>query len=725
MRGIKAETALVSLDLTTNCKQLYIMRPSILDPLFAPVTSLDGVGSKVGLLLGNLLGAGGEIDVPRVGALIFHLPHSLIDRRTRPGIAFAAGSIVTLDLVVDRHEPPPRGINRVPYKVYAHDETGEIALTFFRVKGNWLERALPVGEKVVVSGRVEWFNGRASMVHPDYMVLASKAEELPLVEPIYGLTAGLSSKILRKAILQAVSKVPELPEWIEPNLFKREMFPSFSQALIALHNPDSEADLALETPNRQRLAYDELLAGQLALALVRKNMKRSAGRVLQAEGKLADHVLNAFGHAMTAAQQRSTQEILADMAKPERMLRLLQGDVGSGKTIVALCALATAVEAGSQGALMAPTEVLARQHFATIKPLADKAGLRVDLLTGREKGKQRSQMMTRLKEGGVDILIGTHAIFQENVEFRDLGLAVVDEQHRFGVHQRLLIASKGEATDMLVMTATPIPRTLVLTHYGDMDVSRLDEKPVGRKPINTVAMPLGRIDDIIFRVGEAIKNGQKIYWICPLVEENEELDLTSVHQRHKILTERFGNAVGLVHGQMKGAEKDAAMAAFRDGETRVLVATTVIEVGVDVPDATIMVIEHSERFGLSQLHQLRGRVGRGDQASSCLLIYKEPLGEIARARLDVMRQTEDGFRIAEEDLKLRGEGEILGTKQSGAVGFRLARMEAHGHLLEAARDDARLVIETDPGLTTDRGAALRILLYLFERDAAIRLLQAG
>ncbi|MEM8541540.1 MAG: ATP-dependent DNA helicase RecG, partial [Pseudomonadota bacterium] len=480
-----------------------------------------------------------------------------------------------------------------------------------------------------------------------------------------------------------------------------------------------------ENPNRQRLAYDELLAGQLALALVRKNMKRSAGRVLQADGSLMQKVREAFGHALTGAQQRSIEEILSDMAKPERMLRLLQGDVGSGKTIVALCALATAVQAGSQGALMAPTEVLARQHFATIKPIADKVGLRIDLLTGREKGALRSEMMAKLAAGELDILIGTHAIFQEGVVFRDLGLAVVDEQHRFGVHQRLLIASKGEATDMLVMTATPIPRTLVLTHYGDMDVSRLDEKPIGRKPINTVALPLGRLGDIIVRVGEAMKTGQKIYWICPLVEENDELDLTSVQQRHKILAERFGNAVGLVHGQMKGAEKDAAMAAFRDGETRILVATTVIEVGVDVPDATIMVIEHAERFGLSQLHQLRGRVGRGAEASSCLLLYKDPLGEIARARIEVRRQSEDGFRIAEEDLKLRGEGEILGTKQSGAVGFRLARMEAHSHLLEIARDDARLVIETDPNLTTDRGSALRTLLYLFERDAAIRLLQAG
>lgn len=724
--GITVHLWFVSLDLSAISKQRYAMRPSILDPLFAPVTTLEGIGAKVAVLLANLLGNSGELTVPRVSALAFHLPYSLIDRRSRPGVAFAAGDgIVTLELHIDRHQPTPRGQPRVPYRVFGHDETGEIGLTFFRAKNNWLERALPVGEKVIVSGRVEWFNGRASMVHPDYMVLESKSHELPLVEPIYGLTAGLSSKILRKTVLQAVARVPDLPEWIDQNLLVREQFPGFKDAVERLHNPDNVADLSLDTLPRQRLAYDELLAGQLALALVRKTMKRSAGRKLVGTDVIKDRILDAFHYPLTGAQTRSINEIQKDMASNERMLRLLQGDVGSGKTIVALCALSTAVEAGTQGALMAPTEVLARQHYATIKPIAQSAGLRVDLLTGREKGAVRRDMLAALAAGDIDILIGTHAIFQEGVVFRDLGLAVVDEQHRFGVHQRLLLASKGQATDMLVMTATPIPRTLVLTHYGDMDVSRLDEKPVGRKPIKTVALPLGRIEEIIARMGNAIKEGQKIYWICPLVEENDDLELTSVEQRHKDLASRFGNDVGLVHGQMKGAEKDAAMAAFKSGETRILVATTVIEVGVDVPDATIIVIEHAERFGLSQLHQLRGRVGRGDRESSCLLLYKDPLGETSRARLDVMRQTEDGFRIAEEDLRLRGEGEVLGTRQSGMAGFRLARMEAHGHLLEIARDDARLIIHNDPKLETERGQALRTLLYLFERDSAIRLLQAG
>ncbi|WP_306025575.1 ATP-dependent DNA helicase RecG [Oceaniradius stylonematis] len=702
------------------------MRPSVLDPLFAPVTTLEGVGAKVGGLIALALGRGGDRGEPHVGALLFHLPHSVIDRSARPTIMAAVpGTIVTLTLHVDRHQAPPRGNRRVPYRVFCHDESGEIALTFFRAHGQWLERTLPVGETVLVSGKVEWFNGRASMVHPDHMVTEDEADSLPLIEPVYPMTAGLSGKVLRRAILQALDRMPDLPEWLDAALLARERWPAMAGALAAIHHPQSAADIGLETVNRRRLAYDELLAGQLALALVRARAKRTAGRSLSGDGSLVAAVTLAFGHPLTGAQQRSFDEIAADMAAPDRMLRLLQGDVGSGKTIVALMALARVVEAGMQGALMAPTEVLARQHMATIGPLAEKAGLRVAILTGRDKGARRAETLTALEAGDIDILVGTHALFQEGVTFADLGLAVIDEQHRFGVHQRLLLAQKGGGADMLVMTATPIPRTLVLTAYGDMDVSKLDEKPAGRKPVATVAMPIARLDELLNRIRTAVDEGRKIYWICPLVEDSEEVPVMSAEARHGELAGLFGDSVGLVHGRMAGPEKDAAMAAFKAGETRLLVATTVIEVGVDVPDATIMVIEHAERFGLSQLHQLRGRVGRGADASSCILLYGEPLGETARARLDVMRRTEDGFVIAEEDLRLRGEGELLGTRQSGTPGFTLARLEAHGDLLPVARDDARLVLETDPELVSERGKALRILLYLFERDAAVRLLGAG
>jgi ATP-dependent DNA helicase RecG len=458
---------------------------------------------------------------------------------------------------------------------------------------------------------------------------------------------------------------------------------------------------------------------------VRSRMRRLPGRSNAGDGRIAKRITAALPFGLTGAQARALDEIRRDLASDKRMLRLLQGDVGSGKTAVALLAMASAIEAGRQAALMAPTEILARQHFERIEPLARKAGLRVALLTGRDKGAERRRVLLGLAEGAVDIVVGTHALFQEDVAFRDLGLAVVDEQHRFGVHQRLALGQKGEAVDILVMTATPIPRTLALTYFGDMDVSVLDEKPPGRKPIATRLVSTERLQEVADAIGRAIKAGDRVYWICPLVAESEVVDLAAAEDRFAELRAVFGDAVGLVHGKLGPRERDAAMARFAAGETAILVATTVIEVGVDVPEATVMVIEHAERFGLAQLHQLRGRIGRGERASTCLLLYKGPLGPMAKARLEMMRETEDGFRIAEEDLRLRGEGEILGTRQSGLAAFRLARTDLDGDLLGAARDDARLTVERDPRLEGERGQALRVLLYLFERDAAVRLLGAG
>ncbi len=702
------------------------MRPSLLDPLFASITSLDGVGPKIAGLIENVVPADLSDRGARVGDLLFTLPQGVIDRRSRPGIAGSAqGAIVTLDLTVDRHQPPPRGNRSVPYRVHAFDGTGEIALTFFHAHAAWLEKALPVGEEVVVSGRMEWFNGRAGMVHPDHVALAAEAQSLPLVEPVYPLTAGLSAKVLRRAVAQALERLPELPEWQDAELMRRRSFPAFAEALTRLHDPRDPLDISPEGAAWRRLAYDELLASQVSLALVRARVRRLAGRPLTGDGRIEAAIRDALPYSLTGAQEQALAEIHADLEKPERMLRLLQGDVGSGKTVVALLAMARAAEAGAQAALMAPTEILARQHLSTIAPLAKRAGLTVAVLTGREKGRERQAVLDGLADGSIHIAVGTHALFQDSVSFRDLALAVVDEQHRFGVHQRLAISAKGDAPDLLVMTATPIPRTLVLTAFGDMEVSRLTEKPAGRRPIRTVTLPMERLGELVGRIRDAVADGQKIYWICPLVEESEESDLTSAEERAETLRQAFGPQVGLVHGRMKGAEKDAAMRAFKAGETRVLVATTVIEVGVDVPDATIIVIEHAERFGLAQLHQLRGRVGRGDKPSSCVLLYKEPLGETGKRRLSVMRETEDGFLIAEEDLKLRGEGEVLGTRQSGTPGFQLARMEFHADMLEVVRDDARLLLARDPDLASPRGEAVRMLLYLFGRDEAVRLLRAG
>ncbi|MDO9415439.1 ATP-dependent DNA helicase RecG [Pararhizobium sp.] len=701
------------------------MRPAILDPLFAPLSSLPGIGPKMGDLYARLLGRE-NIEDCRVIDLIFHAPHSLIDRRNQPGIALSPqGAIVTITGRVDRHQPPPRGKSNLPYRVFLHDDTGELALTFFRAKGNWLEKALPIDETVIVSGKVDWFNGRPSMVHPDYMVRAAEAENLPMVEPVYGLTAGLSGRNLRKSIETALPRIPHFPEWADEALARKQSFLTVEDSFRALHDPRDAADLDPQAPARRRLAYDEFLAGQLSLSLVRQRLRKVAGTPVHATGLLSGPVVKALPFSMTASQSAAIADILKDMSGTDRMLRLLQGDVGAGKTVVALMAMLAAVEAGGQAVLMAPTEILARQHFATLSNMLAPTGLSIDVLTGRVKGRERDAIEQRIASGETKIVIGTHALFQDSVSYSNLMLAVVDEQHRFGVHQRLRLTAKGISPHMLVMTATPIPRTLVLAAFGDMDVSKLTEKPAGRKPIQTVIVPNERTGEIVERLRSAVAEGKKAYWICPLVEESEVSDLMSADERYQGLEKIFGPGVGLVHGRMSGPEKDAVMLAFKSGEVRVLVATTVVEVGVDVPDATIMVIEHAERFGLAQLHQLRGRVGRSDEASTCILLYKGPLSENGRARLAILRDTEDGFVIAEEDLKLRGEGELLGTRQSGTPGFRIASLEAHGDLLEIARKDAAYIIERDPELTGERGTALRTLLYLHRRDEAIRFLRAG
>jgi ATP-dependent DNA helicase RecG len=681
------------------------------------VTSLSGIGARFAKLIEKLAG-------DKVASLCWHLPTGLIDRRFAPKLADAPeGPIVTLTLRVDGHVKP--GSPRQPYKVRCRDETGFIHLVFFNARPDYLQKALPVGEVRIVSGRVERYNAELQMTHPDYIVPTSELGSVQKVEPVYPLTAGLTPKVLGKAIREALARAPELPEWIDPAYLKQQGWAPWRAALHTAHQPQGEHDLALDTPARQRLAFDELLANQLALALVRTRHRRLAGRRVVGTGRLQTKAIAALPFALTPSQKRSVAEIQADMASETRMLRLLQGDVGSGKTVVALLAMLTAAEAGCQAALLAPTEILARQHFATIEPLAAAAGIQVGLLTGSDKAKARDAVLSGLAAGEIALAVGTHALFQEAVEFRDLALAVIDEQHRFGVHQRLTLASKGQGTDVLVMTATPIPRTLMMTAYGDLDVSRLLEKPAGRQPIDTRALPLERLDEVVSAVDRAVRTGARVYWVCPLVEESEAVDLAAADERHAHLAQRFGPRVGLVHGRMKTAEKDKVMAEFSAGERQILVATTVIEVGVDVPAATVMVIEHAERFGLAQLHQLRGRVGRGKQRSTCLLLYQPPLGEAAKARLNVLRETDDGFRIAEEDLRLRGAGELLGTRQSGMPEFHLADLAAHGNLLAAARDDARLILERDPELSSPRGEALRTLLYLFERDAGIRALRSG
>ncbi len=699
------------------------MRSPLLNPLFASAASLPGVGEKTVKLLDRLLS--GSAAGARVIDLLFHLPYAAIDRRNRPKIAEAPlGTVVTLQVRVAEHRPPPPRSNS-PYKVLVEDETGDVLLVFFLANPQWIERSLPAGATRWVSGKLELWDGHRQIVHPDRVLDSGGLAKMLPVEPVYPSTEGLLQGALGRAAQAALAKIPPLPEWHDEETLRRLGLPSFAGALGALHRPAAPEDVAPQSVPRMRLALDELLASQLALALVRAKFRRASGRATRGDGRLKNKITAALPFTLTASQVRALAEIEADLAAPTRMLRLLQGDVGAGKTLVALLAMALMAEGGRQSALMAPTEILARQHFQTLARFGAAAGLRVAILTGRDTTAERARTLSGLADGSIDIVAGTHALFQEEVAFRDLGLAVVDEQHRFGVHQRLALGRKGEAADMLVMTATPIPRTLVLTYFGDMDVSNLREKPAGRQPVETRAMPLERMDELLARLKQALASGARAYWVCPFVEGSETLDVAAAEERFSELQKVFGAKVGLVHGKIKGREKDAAVAAFAEGRIQILVATTVIEVGVDVPQATIMVIEHAERFGLSQLHQLRGRVGRGKGRSSCILLYKSPLGGAAKARITIMRETNDGFRIAEEDLRLRGEGEVLGARQSGMPGFRLADLSVHAPLLSLAREEARRIATGNPRLEGERGKALRLLLNIFERGEAIRLLSAG
>ncbi|QDY70253.1 ATP-dependent DNA helicase RecG [Qingshengfaniella alkalisoli] len=693
-------------------------RPQILFPLFSALTSLDGVGPKTAQLLPNL-----GVEKPR--DLLFNLPEGGIDRRKRDSVqGLPDGTTVTVEIeILSHHAPSGKGR---PYRIVTQDSQTTLTLIWFHARAAYLENLLPLGARRVVSGKLELFEGHAQMAHPDYVVVPDQVADIPDYEPVYPLTAGLTRKAAIKAVGSALDKAPDLPEWIDAEFLRRKEWPAWRDALQAAHHPQHTDDLARNAPARARLAYDEFFANQLTLSLARARVRRAQGRVTRGDGSLQRKVVDRLGYALTGAQLRSAQEIAADLASDRKMYRLLQGDVGSGKTLVAFLSLLVAVEAGGQGVLMAPTEILARQHLESLQPLAQDAGVRLDILTGRDGGATRASKLKDVADGQIDVLVGTHAVFQADVTFHDLRLAVIDEQHRFGVQQRLDLGAKGQATDVLVMTATPIPRSLALTNFGDMDLSVLDEKPPGRTPVETALVSADKFDQVIARLRQAVIDGRQAYWVCPLVDDSETRDLVSAEDRFKRLRAALGDeVVGLVHGQMPTEQKDAAMEAFTSGKTRVLVATTVIEVGVNVPSASIMIIEHAEIFGLAQLHQLRGRVGRGAEKSTCLLLYHPPLSQSGTRRLTLLRDTEDGFRIAEEDLAMRGAGDLLGTAQSGLPRFRIADAESQTALLVTARDDARALLTRDPDLKSDRGEAARTLLWLLEQDRALRLLGVG
>ncbi len=689
------------------------MRPEILYPLFANISSLKGVGERTYKLLSNLI-AGNKIV-----NLLWHLPSGIIDRTYSPRLIDAVpGRICTITAKVIEHISPRTA--KQPYKVIVDDGSEQLTLIFFKAYVSSIQKALPVGALRVISGKLESFNGQLQMAHPDYIASPEELSNILGMETVYPLTAGISNKMLGKFMTQALARLPDLPEWQDQNFLHQQGWSNFKTSLFAAHHPKNQTELEPFAKERCRLAYDELLANQLALAIVRQRVKKQAGRSLKGNGQLRQKVLDSLSFSLTSAQRRVLAEIYADQSAPFRMLRLLQGDVGSGKTIVALLAMLNAVECGAQAAIMAPTEILAKQHLETIAPLCEKIGVSAALLTGKTKTKERKQILADLALGNINILIGTHALFQEEVAFKDLGFAVIDEQHRFGVQQRLLLSQKGNLADVLVMTATPIPRTLVLTAYGDMEYSKIDEVPSGRKPVDTRVLPLDKLPEVVSALKRKLDSGVRAYWVCPLVEESEKSDLAAAEERFAAMQKIFGNDVGLVHGKMKEKDKDEVMERFKSGQLKLLVATTVIEVGVNVPEATLMIIEHAERFGLAQLHQLRGRIKRGFEASTCLLLYNPPLSATAHDRLNIMKESEDGFLIAEKDLELRGGGEILGNRQSGFSEFKIADMSVHKNLLNIANQDAKLILELDPNLNTPRGQALRTLLYLFEKDDTVR-----
>ena len=704
---------------------MHLSRPASLFPLFASVTTLPGIGARLAAIMEKRIGT-------TVIDLLRHAPVGLIDRTARPRLGdVVSGQLITIEILITKHDISPRHISR-PSRITGENETGEVEIVFFKADSNFIQRALPLGERRIISGTAELFQGRIQIAHPDYMISPADLDQLPLLEPVYPLSAGLKGKTVRKAIAAAIPKVVAQEEWIDKALMAQKNWPDFHTAMAQLHAPQTPQALEALHPVRERLAFDELLANQLALGLIRRQTALvGAGKAISGDRHLQDGLLGALPFALTGAQKRVLAEIAEDQAKEQRMLRLVQGDVGSGKTMVALLAMLNAVEAGRQAVLLAPTEILAKQHYQTISSLLTPLQVPVGLLVGGAKTKAKTELLDAMASGDVPVIIGTHALLSDDVAFHDLGLAVVDEQHRFGVKQRMSLSAKGGDCDVLVMTATPIPRTLSMTAYGDLQSSIIDEKPPGRKEIDTAIISLDRIAEIVEKLRARLAPDFRAYWICPLVEESDKSDITAAEERHKTLQALLPSANPLlIHGRMKADEKEAVMAQFQSGASQLLVATTVIEVGVDVPEAGIMIIEHAERFGLAQLHQLRGRVGRGSAKSACLLAYQGPLSETATARLSIMRESNDGFRLAEEDLRLRGPGEILGQRQSGMPEFALVDLAIYAPLIPIARAAAETILADLPADKPDSDAheladKYRLLLSLFERDNAIKFLASG
>ena len=685
------------------------MRPKILYKLFSNLETIKGIGPKNAKLIERLCGK-------YLLDLILHRPIAYIDRRNSPKIKdLSNNSIVTLILKVDGHTPSFN--KRMPYKITCSDDTGQLNIVYFNLRGPYLKKMFPIGSKKVVSGKVEEFNGIFQMTHPQHIADESNLDSVKKIECVYPLTAGISSKIIQKSINSSLAIIDDLPEWIPIDYLQKNNWTSWKKSIYEMHNPN-ELKEDKEDIYLNRLVFDELLSQQLTVRLIKNKISKLKGNTIKPNGSLLEQLKSHLSFELTDDQNQAIKEISKDQSSPNKMLRLIQGDVGSGKTIVALHSMIQCAENSKKSILMAPTEILAEQHYNTIKFFAEKLRLSCALITASNKKNHNYES---------DILIGTHALFQDKVSIDNIGLIVIDEQHRFGVHQRILLNEKaGNECDILLMTATPIPRTLELASYGDMDITKIVQKPKNRKPIITKSINLNKIESLKEALTKKLKQQEKIYWVCPLVDESDKMDLQSVNQRVLDIQKYYKDFnVEMVHGQMKQEEKNKIMDNFKSFKTQILVATSVIEVGIDDPDATVIIIENSERFGLSQLHQLRGRVGRGTKQSTCILLFDGPLTENAKKRINVMKETNDGFKIAEEDLSIRGAGEILGTRQSGLPNFRLTDLNVHKSLMTQAREMAIKIVDKDPELSSDQGKSLRLLLHLFNNQVAIDYLKSG
>ena len=697
-----------------------MIRPQFLFPLFGSLENLKGIGSKTVL---NLK----KIGIYKPLDFLYSFPTNLKTRVFANTVSdLNVNKVVIIKIKIIKHNFK---YFKGPLNIEVTDGLKKINLIFFNAKNDWIKKNFPIEQERIISGKLEKYKNQFQIIHPDYIEKIFDIDKIPVIEPIYSLTKGISQKVFLNSvnqILQLISEEISNCEWINKKRLKEMNWTDFKNSLKKIHNPKTNEDISLNSNYRLRLAYDELLSHQLSLVIARSFSKKNTKKRKKIGYKFSTLMKKRLPFSLTNSQEKCIAEIQSDLSRDERMYRLIQGDVGSGKTLVAFFSMLFVAENSGQAVLMVPTDILAKQHYNNFQEYTKDIEVNSVLLTGKMKTNEKKQVLEAIKLGQADIIIGTHSLFQKGVIFENLELVIIDEQHKFGVQQRHDLIQKGENLDILVMTATPIPRTLELANYGDMDISRILDKPMNRQKIDTSIISEKKIEILISRILEICKKGTQSYWVCPLIEEGDKSELVAIEQRFSSLNKMLpGIKIDILHGKMSEEQKNKIMTSFKNGNIQILLATTVIEVGIDVPNATIIVIEGAERFGLAQLHQLRGRVGRGKKQSNCILIYSKNIGRLGKERLEVLRKFDNGFDIAEEDLKMRGGGNPIGQQQSGIPKFRIANLDFDKELLSYANQDANEIIKNNKYLKGEHGKNLRVLLHLMNKDNSLKLLESG